>query len=429
MKAYSWNTVVRVIPYSDHFFIVPATPFEHGFEPCPTRECSKLVFNLFQFFNNRPKLRPYLTYAEIVEWSKTVNNGIILKSLSSFLRHLVALGILYYKEPESDIEIDASRADHNPSLTISNAWNQSFYKKPAIFSTPLNSCAAGLLNVVGLPICSTRDSFGTEVSPNIIRGLLAEPSYSLSYLPTQSDFVGYSNLTVPVVSDLGDLSKLSSPSDISQNLHHLISPLLDTPENDNLTKFLFLGGDHSITPITTTALFGDEPYTIIHLDAHSDFFFADTSHYLHSNPINHILANSPNVTIYSFGLRTGADLRPSGYDKPIDSFGSYSRISISELKSLIRNSIDFNSRFPSSGNVYFSIDLDVIEPHVFPWTSTPSSGGLAIDEFFTLFDILIKAYSPVAMDIVEFNCTKEKLDHETLRDLFLMLILRFCSPR
>ena len=96
---------------------------------------------------------------------------------------------------------------------------------------------------------------------------------------------------------------------------------------------------------------------------------------------------------------------------------------------MIRDNVDFQTLYPPRGNVYLSVDLDIIDPLFFPWTSTPSSGGLSIDEFFVLFDMLVSTYTPCAMDVVEFNCTKKMLDYDMLKDFFLMLIIKFCSSR
>ena len=430
MKVYFWNHVVRVVPYAHTYFIIPSSTTSYGFESCPTRECSVLVYKLYLHFNNVPSNEPFLTYAQIVEWSKSVNNGHILKSISSFLSYLHDLGIISIIGDFNPDSFNKSFSSSPISIVKDpSAWDQTFYKSSRIFSTPLSSLQPGHLNIVGLPICSIKDSFGTEVSPSIIRGLLVEPFFSSSYHPTQSDYPGYNNLKLPIVSDFGDIIPLDSPSLISKRLSDMLSPIISSCYIGSSTKLIFIGGDHSITPITTKALFSDDPYTIVHLDAHSDFFFANTSDYLHSNPINHLFGNTPNVTVYSFGLRTGADLRPSSFKKPTHNNDSYSRVSIWELKKMIRDNVDFQTLYPPRGNVYLSVDLDIIDPLFFPWTSTPSSGGLSIDEFFVLFDMLVSTYTPCAMDVVEFNCTKKMLDYDMLKDFFLMLIIKFCSSR
>ncbi|HRX92190.1 MAG TPA: arginase family protein, partial [Candidatus Izemoplasmatales bacterium] len=56
-----------------------------------------------------------------------------------------------------------------------------------------------------------------------------------------------------------------------------------------------------------------------------------------------------------------------------------------------------------SAPVYISIDLDILDPSVFPGTGTPEPGGITFKELLGAFDVFAKLENVVGADIVELS--------------------------
>ena len=101
MIYYSWNFAVKIVSYSEKFFILPTQEEKVGFSPAPVRECSPMLYDLYKLFSSQSK-EFWATYSDIVDWSRSVNNGQVHKSLSGFLRHLCKIGILISQDKANE---------------------------------------------------------------------------------------------------------------------------------------------------------------------------------------------------------------------------------------------------------------------------------------------------------------------------------------
>ena len=55
-------------------------------------------------------------------------------------------------------------------------------------------------------------------------------------------------------------------------------------------------------------------------------------------------------------------------------------------------------------NIYLTIDLDVLDPSIFPGTGTPEPGGISYKEFEEVFKVLKNSnINLVGLDIVELS--------------------------
>ena len=60
--------------------------------------------------------------------------------------------------------------------------------------------------------------------------------------------------------------------------------------------------------------------------------------------------------------------------------------------------------FPS--RVFFSIDVDGFDPHVFPATGTPEPGGFTWHEFFRIAESILTERKLIGFDVVELATVK-----------------------
>ena len=78
---------------------------------------------------------------------------------------------------------------------------------------------------------------------------------------------------------------------------------------------------------------------------------------------------------------------------------------------------------PDGANVYLSLDVDVLDPAVFPATNSPVVGGLQYHELLTLLSLILRDIKLIGADLVEFNPTKDKqeVSHQIFSEVLLLL--------
>ncbi len=150
-------------------------------------------------------------------------------------------------------------------------------------------------------------------------------------------------------------------------------------------KIISLGGEHLITYPIIKAFANKYPgLTILHLDAHADL----RDHYL-GEKLSHatVMRRCSEIVglenIISCGIRSGTK-EEFNLKKPL-----LKKDFIEKIKT-IRNPI------------YVSLDLDVLDPSIFPGTGTPEPGGFTFNE---LMEILysLKGKNIVGTDLVELS--------------------------
>ena len=65
------------------------------------------------------------------------------------------------------------------------------------------------------------------------------------------------------------------------------------------------------------------------------------------------------------------------------------------------NQIELPDNFPK--NVFFTLDIDGMDPSVFPSTGTPVPGGLGWYQTLSLFDSVSRQRNIIGFDITEFS--------------------------
>ncbi len=181
---------------------------------------------------------------------------------------------------------------------------------------------------------------------------------------------------------------------------------------------IFIGGEHTITIGILSALKEKwAPLKVLHLDAHADF----RKTYLES-AINH-------ATVMRYVYQEGIDFLSVGVRAlseeeylEIQERG-LSVIFAYELKKSFESFLKKIEDFLENGNIYLTLDMDVLDPGIAPGVGTPEPGGLSWYELMEILKRVAKA-RVVGMDLVE---TRPLPGNPFTEFLAAKIILKFTS--
>ena len=194
------------------------------------------------------------------------------------------------------------------------------------------------------------------------------------------------------ICDIGDLELSIGDTD------RVLDEIYEGTRNivkDNKIPFM-IGGEHLVTLPAFKAV--HEKYKdiyVLHFDAHTDLREEyNNNKNSHATVIKRIWDILGDNRIYQFGIRSGTKEEFNFALKENHTYMEVSTIDTFEdiLKSLEKN------------NVYLTIDLDVLDPSIYPGTGTTEPGGLNYNEFEKIFKILKDSnINLVGCDIVELS--------------------------
>ena len=179
---------------------------------------------------------------------------------------------------------------------------------------------------------------------------------------------------------------------------------------------IMIGGEHLVTLPVIRALYTVYPdLHIIHFDAHADlrddYLGAKLSHATVMRRVWEILGDG---RIHQFGIRSG--------DKSEFTWGK-ERVFTQKFNFLgMQSTIEKLRGKP----VYFSLDLDVLDPSIFPGTGTPEAGGVSFVELLEAV-LLLGELDIVGLDMVELSPVYDQSGVSTavacklLRELLLVV--------
>ena len=177
----------------------------------------------------------------------------------------------------------------------------------------------------------------------------------------------------------------------------------------NNQNIITIGGDHSISYSTINSAlqkYGDSLH-VVWIDAHTDINTQTTSitNNLHGMSVGHLMGfeKHPIATFHNHIL-----------DPSQITYIGVRDIDHPELVRIVDNNIEFFNVYSFSfiiaeyikkkykdKNIYISLDLDSIDPNIFPCTGTPVHTGLFLHDVIEIVNIL-KEFT-VGMDIVEYD--------------------------
>ncbi len=222
---------------------------------------------------------------------------------------------------------------------------------------------------------------GTRFAPSAIRN----ESFGIeTYSPYQDkDMTDYSYF------DSGDLEL---PFGSVRRTIADIAMRTDTILNDGKIPFM-IGGEHLVTLGAVMAVKDKmEDLYIIHFDAHADL----RDDYL-GQPLSHacVLRRCHELVgdghIFQFGIRSG--------DREEFVFASEH----TEMNKFNFNNLEEIVEKLKGKKVYFTLDLDVLDPSVFPGTGTPEAGGVTFDELRKAVTLVCSELDIVGCDVNELS--------------------------
>ncbi len=183
-------------------------------------------------------------------------------------------------------------------------------------------------------------------------------------------------------------------------------------------KPMMIGGEHLVTLPVIKALAKKFPdLRIIHLDAHTDlrdeFLGRKLSHATVLKRCHDVLGDG---RIFQFGIRSGD---ASEFKFAEDGHVFMRKFDLEGLDEIVDEIKDYP--------VYITIDLDVLDPSVFPGTGTPEPGGITYKELLKAIKSFMSLSHIVGADIVELSPMLDTsgvstiVAAKTLRELTLLL--------
>ena len=190
------------------------------------------------------------------------------------------------------------------------------------------------------------------------------------------------------VFDAGDLEfSFGNPGRVLEMIEEMTQMLLEDGK-----KPLMIGGEHLVTLGSVRAVAKKYPdLHILHFDAHADlrddYLGEKLSHASVMRRCHEIVGDN---RIYQFGIRSG-DKEEFLWAKDHVFTQKFNLDRLDSVVELLRDK-----------PIYLTIDLDVLDPSVFPGTGTPEAGGVT---FMELIQALNKVFqlNIVALDMNELS--------------------------
>jgi arginase len=265
------------------------------------------------------------------------------------------------------------------------------------------------IRIIGVPMDLGQSRRGVDMGPSALR---------YAGLQKRLENLGYTvydegNIPVPnpeeAVAGLG--RRRRAVAAVCQQIYDTARPFV---EQDDFT--LFMGGDHSISIGSVTAVAQPGPIGVIWIDAHADFNTPETSPSgnIHGMPLAALVGRGApelvnigyegrklhEVHIVQIGIRSldqqeRTALKQSGIHvytmRHVDELG---------MAAVARQAID---RLRHLRHIHVSLDMDSLEPDEAPGVGTAEPGGLSYREAHLLMEILSDSDRIRSMDIVEIN--------------------------
>ena len=223
---------------------------------------------------------------------------------------------------------------------------------------------------------------GTRFGPHAIR---AESFGLETYSPYQDK-----DLLDCFIMDSGDFELcFGSPERVLTDIQHRTELILSA----NKLPFM-VGGEHLVTLGAVRAVAAKYPdVSIIHFDAHADLrqdYLGETlSHACVMRRCHDLLGDG---RIYQFGIRSG--------DR--EEF-QWAKEGHTHFNPFNFDTLDFVISQLQGKNVYFTLDLDVLDPSIFPGTGTPEAGGVTFEQLRQATEKVCSQCNVVGCDVNELS--------------------------
>lgn len=161
-----------------------------------------------------------------------------------------------------------------------------------------------------------------------------------------------------------------------------------------------IGGEHTVTYAFLKGLIegGIDDFGVVQIDAH-----ADLRDRYEGSPLSHACAMRRvidlGIPLYQLGVRA--------ISEPEVHFRKEKKIGFKDAIDLVPGNIgeiQLPENFPKK--VFFTVDIDGLDPSIFPSTGTPVPGGLGWYQTLSLFQSVAEQREIIGFDLVEFSPIK-----------------------
>ncbi len=161
---------------------------------------------------------------------------------------------------------------------------------------------------------------------------------------------------------------------------------------------VILGGDHSITIPVVRAFRKNKPLHLVHLDAHLDYNDSIEGVLLaNGSPIKRVSEFDFIGKIIQIGMR-GVRAREDAHDDSVSRGNK-----IITMQDFRHMGVEKVIQGIPGGNLYVTIDIDVLDPSIAPGTSSPEFEGMTYPEIRDLVKGIASRGKVVGFDLVEVN--------------------------
>lgn len=155
-----------------------------------------------------------------------------------------------------------------------------------------------------------------------------------------------------------------------------------------------VGGEHLVTLGSVRAVFDKYPQlAIVHFDAHADlrddYLGQKLSHACVLRRCHELVGDG---SIYQFGIRSGDRSEFTWQQQGHTEMYRYDTAELKQVLSRLQNR-----------PVYLTVDLDVLDPSVFPGTGTPEAGGIGFDTLRKDVTLICQQLQVVGCDVNELS--------------------------
>jgi arginase family enzyme len=273
--------------------------------------------------------------------------------------------------------------------------------------------------VLGAPTSGGNAHDGAENGPYFLRTLSKTHTWSAAH-PAVVDLASGRRVTDGVV-DLGDLRLQELPlTDALADIRDAVGKL--PPGAVPCT----IGGDHSVTLPVVQALAErrSEPFSVVQFDHHLDLQTWDgapgdpaapRAEIFNTNVMSHV----SDIVGKGRLIQVGVDPLATVESHCTDAVGAFlGRIGIQlPLTSPALSNDDlFDRALGEPGDVYVTVDVDVLGDHEMSSTGCPAPVGLSTRELLHMLSLICRRHQVIGFDVVEFGAAREARDRKTLAD-------------
>ena len=217
--------------------------------------------------------------------------------------------------------------------------------------------------------------------------------------------------TAPMIKDVS-----LPPEAMVEEVYHRIKLSLSSG------KFpVILGGEHSITVGAVKAFVEFYPdLSVLQLDAHADLRDSyQDSFYNHACVMRRVEEYSP---FLGLGIRS-LSKEEAEYikDRSLKIITAWDILQGKDWRNLILHHL--------SGEVYLTIDLDVLDPSIMPAVGTPEPGGLGWYQILTILRYLAQNKRVVGMDVVELSPLEGNIAPDFLAAKLIYKAIGYIFPK